>query len=120
MAFATGSGDFNRSPCIEIALALPQVGPETTLDRIEVSDFHDAFGDVRHEYELAIKIENLDAVARRSEHALEKRALVRNEIERLIQKPTHAAWSVRRMEDRRPCGVVQQHYKSKSEQSGDQ
>jgi hypothetical protein len=49
---------------VDIALILPEVRPWAALDRAEVRDLHDALAAVGHEDEVAVEIENLDAVAR--------------------------------------------------------
>lgn len=56
-----------------IALAMPEVGPGTAPDCVEVADLHHALATLAHEDEPCVQIEHLDAIVGGGQHAPQER-----------------------------------------------
>ncbi|WP_244491337.1 hypothetical protein [Bosea sp. Root381] len=54
---------------VDVALIGPEIRPGAPLDRIEVADLHDSLSTFAHEGELAVQINDLDAIVGRRQQA---------------------------------------------------
>jgi hypothetical protein len=60
---ATGLGGLNRRPCVGISNTSPKIRPWATLELPEVLNLHYPLAALTHELQLAVEVENLNAVA---------------------------------------------------------
>src|SRR6478736_3454643 len=66
---ATRLRGFDRRPSVCISGASPEVRPKAAFERPEVFNFHYPLATLAHELQLAVEVQNLDAVAASVEDA---------------------------------------------------
>ena len=76
MARAPGLGGSDSLPSLDVTLILPEIGPGTVLDRVEVADFHHAHPAFAHEGEPRVEVQDLDAIGRGGQDAAHELGVV--------------------------------------------